>query len=130
METPSDPNPSAFAALSGLAPLRIWDGVTAWAVEGEQGTLALIELAPNSAVPEHSHANEQLGVCVSGSGRFRIGDEEREIGAGDTWRILGGVPHELVTGPQGALMLECFSPARLEWGALERLSGTPAPHWP
>jgi unsaturated pyranuronate lyase len=118
---------SGFSGIDRLDHLRIWDGVTAQAVEGERTTLAIVELEPSSTVPEHRHANEQLGVLVRGSMRFRIADETRELGPGDTWRIPGGVPHEVAAGPQGALAVECFTPARDDWAALERLAGRPAP---
>ena len=78
---------SAFSGIDRLDQIRIWDGVVAQAVEGERTTLSIIELDPGCAVPEHSHDNEQLGVLVSGSMRFRVGDEQRDVGPGDTWRI-------------------------------------------
>jgi quercetin dioxygenase-like cupin family protein len=118
---------SAFGGIDRLDQLRIWDGVTAQAVEGERTTLAVIELEPQSAVPEHSHDNEQLGVLIRGSMRFRVGDEVRELGPGETWRILSHVPHEVTAGPDGALAVECFAPARDDWAGLDRLQGRPAP---
>lgn len=118
---------SAFGGIDRLDQLRIWDGVTAQAVEGERTTLAVIELEPQSAVPEHSHDNEQLGVLIRGSMRFRVGEEVRELGPGGTWRILSHVPHEVTAGPDGALAVECFAPARDDWAGLDRLAGRPAP---
>jgi quercetin dioxygenase-like cupin family protein len=118
---------SAFDGIDQLDHLRIWNGVSAQAVEGERMTLAVIELEPGSAVPEHSHANEQLGVLVRGSMHFRAGEETRELGPGDTWRIRSHVPHEVTAGPDGALAVECFAPARDDWAGLARLEGRPAP---
>src|SRR5689334_395816 len=117
----------AFSGTDRLEHLRIWDGVTAQAVEGERTTLAVVDLAPGAAVPEHRHPNEQLGILVRGSMRFRIGAETRELGPGDTWRILGDVPHEVTAGPDGALAVECFTPARADWAELDRLAGRAAP---
>jgi quercetin dioxygenase-like cupin family protein len=118
---------SAFGGIDRLEHLRIWDGVTAQAVEGERTTLAVVDLEPESSVPEHSHENEQLGVLIRGSMRFRVGDETREVGPGDTWRILGHVPHEVTAGPDGALAIESFTPVRDDWAGLERLDDRPAP---
>jgi len=118
---------SAFGGIDRLEHLRIWDGVTAQAVEGERTTLAVVDLEPGSSVPEHSHENEQLGVLIRGSMRFRVGDETREVGPGDTWRILGHVPHEVTAGPDGALAIESFTPVRDDWAGLERLDDRPAP---
>jgi quercetin dioxygenase-like cupin family protein len=70
---------NAFDGIDGLAHLRIWDGVTAQAVEGERTTLAVVDLEPGSTVPEHRHANEQLGILIRGSMRFQIDGETRDL---------------------------------------------------
>jgi quercetin dioxygenase-like cupin family protein len=120
---------SAFSELGSLERLAIWDGVAARLVLGDRAALAIVELDPGSVVPEHSHENEQIGVCATGSLTFRIGGESRALGPGDTWSIPSGVPHEVRTGPEGAVVIEAFVPARADWSGLERLdSGTP--HWP
>jgi quercetin dioxygenase-like cupin family protein len=120
--------PSPFADLESLGALRIWEGVVGRAVEGERVTLAVIELDPDSLVPEHSHENEQLGVLVSGLLEFRIGDETRRVGPGGTWSIPASVPHEVQAGPEGAVAVEVFVPARSDWAALDRLEARP--RWP
>jgi quercetin dioxygenase-like cupin family protein len=121
---------SPFSGLGDLTALRVWDGVAAWAVEGERTTFAVIELEAGRVVPEHRHDNEQLGVCIAGSLRFRIGDETRDVVPGDTWNIPGGVPHQVDVGPDGALVAECFTPVRADWAGLERLEDHPPPRWP
>lgn len=115
--------------LRDLESLRIWDGVIARAVEGGQLSLAVVELDPGAVVPEHSHANEQLGIVLRGTVRFRLGDEERELGPGGTWRIAPDVPHEVIAGPDGAEVVDVFAPARADWAGLERLEPAP-PRWP
>lgn len=121
---------SAFGQFASLPPQRIWDGVVVRALHGERVTLGLVELAPNSVVPEHSHSNEQMGVLVRGSFmRFRIGGESREVRPGDTWRILGGVSHEVEAGPEGALVVELWSPPRGDWENAERDEPRPT-GWP
>ena len=120
---------SVFADLSSLEPLVIWDGVSGRVVSGERAALVVVELDAGSVVPEHSHDNEQIGVCAKGSLTFRVGDEARELGAGDTWSIPSGVPHEVRTGPDGAIVIEAFVPERAEWSALERREPG-SPRWP
>jgi quercetin dioxygenase-like cupin family protein len=120
---------SAFADLDAIGPIGIWNGVLARTVDGEQCSFGVVELDPNTVVPEHQHPNEQLGVVVSGSVRFRVGDEERELGPGGTWCIPPNVPHEVTTGPNGAVVLDVFSPPRADWAALERSQPTSA-LWP
>lgn len=120
---------SAFADLAELTALRVWDGVYGRVLGGKRVTMAVIELDPSSAVPEHSHEHEQMGVCITGSVTYRVGDEEQELGPGGSWRIPGGMPHEVHTGPEGAVVVETWAPRRDDWAALERLEGQPA-HWP
>ena len=120
---------SAFDDLAGLGPLPIWEGIAARAVAGEQLTLAVVELDPGAIAREHSHANEQLGMVVSGAMTFRIGDETREIGPGATYVIPSNVPHEATAGPDGAVVIDVFAPPRADWNALE--PGEPrSPRWP
>jgi quercetin dioxygenase-like cupin family protein len=101
-----------LADLADLTPIQVWDGVVARRVEGERLTVAVVELAPNALVPEHRHAHEQCGLVIEGEVRFRIADEERLLGPGGTWRILGDTPHEVHAGPEGAVVVDVFSPRR------------------
>lgn len=114
--------------LDELELQQIWGGVAARSVHGERLTLALVELDPNSVVPEHSHDHEQLGIVLRGNVTFRVGDEARELRAGGTWRIPSNVPHEVHTGPEGAVVVDVFAPARDDWRDRERLER--APWWP
>ncbi len=112
---------TAFDDVSTLAPHRIWDGVVGRVVHGDQITFGLIELEAGSVVPEHSHVNEQIGLLLGGSLTFRIGGEERALSPGEMWRILAHTPHDVRAGPDGAVLVEAFSPARDDWAGLERL---------
>ncbi len=107
---------SAFSHLPDAEPMQIWEGVVGRVVEGERVTMALIELAAGCVIPEHRHHNEQLGVCIAGSLRFRIGDETRDVGPGDGWRILGDIPHQVETGPDGAVGAGVVRPCALRLG--------------
>jgi unsaturated pyranuronate lyase len=80
-------------------------------------------------VAEHAHENEQIGVLAAGSMRLRVAAEQRELEAGGTWRIPPNVPHQVTAGPDGAVVIEVFAPARLDWDALERETAS-APAWP
>ena len=88
-------------------------------VDGERLSLGIVELDPNAVVPEHAHDNEQLGMVLSGSLVFRIGDESRELGPGGTWSIGSDVPHEVVAGADGAVVVDVFAPPRTDWAGLE-----------
>lgn len=131
MDQPRRSPPEHEGALGDLAELRpqaIWEGVVVRAVHGEDITLGLVELDPLSVVPEHDHANEQLGIVLEGSLTFRVGDEERELGPGGTWRIESHTPHEVHAGPEGAVVIDVFAPPRRDWQAAESLDRDP--RWP
>ena len=106
---------SNLVDLADTVPIQVWEGVVARRVQGEKLTLAVVELAPDAVVPEHRHANEQCGLVIEGEVKFRIADEERVLGPGGTWRILGDVPHSVLTGPGGAVVIDVFAPARDDW---------------
>jgi quercetin dioxygenase-like cupin family protein len=117
--------------LADFPLLEIWgDTVKARRVEGEHITLAVVELAPNAVVPEHRHANEQLGMVITGQMHFTVEGESRTLGPGGTWRILGDRPHDVVAGPEGAVVIDVFSPIRDDWNDRAIAPGNPAPRWP
>ena len=122
-----------LADLADLDAIQVWDGVVARRVEGDRLTVAVVELAPDATVPEHRHPHEQCGLVIEGEVRFRIGDEERVLGPGGTWRILGDVPHAVVAGPEGAVVIDTFSPRRDDWADRPPAGSDDAPSplvWP
>jgi quercetin dioxygenase-like cupin family protein len=116
---------SHFSDADELEILQIWPGVTARAVAGAEATFSWIELEPGADVPEHRHPNEQTGVLLRGSLRFRIGDETKELAPGAMWVIPADVAHQVTAGPEGAALAELFAPPRSDWAALERLPAAP-----
>jgi quercetin dioxygenase-like cupin family protein len=110
--------------------IDVWgETVRARRIEGERMTLALVELAPDSTVPGHRHENEQLGMVISGSVTFTIGDETRQLGPGGAWRIPSDTPHQVSVGPDGAVVIDIFAPTRTDWDALPSQPASP-PIWP
>jgi quercetin dioxygenase-like cupin family protein len=120
---------SAFDDVAKIGPQVIWNGVVVRAVHGERLTFGVVELAPNAVVPEHQHDNEQLGLVLQGSLTFRVGDESRELGPGGTWTIPSDTPHEVSAGPEGAVVIDFFAPARTDWDEIEAQAPSP-PRWP
>ena len=114
--------------LAEIEPIRVFDGVVVRRVEGERTTLAIVELDPDAIVPEHTHAAEQNGIVIRGRMTFRVGDSERTFGPGGTWRIRGGISHRAQAGPEGAVVIDVFSPIRADWEDRERLQRPP--RWP
>ena len=118
-----------FHDLKELPVIQVWATVAARAVHGERQSLAVVELDPRAVVPEHRHENEQLGIVISGSLEFRIEDETRALGPGETWTIPSNVPHEVTAGPEGAVVIDVFAPVRGDWEELEK-SPPRGPRWP
>lgn len=71
-------------------------------------------LEQGSVLPLHSHPHEQTGYLVKGHIRLRIGEQEHDVRAGDSWCIPGGVSH----GAQileDSIAVEVFSPVREDY---------------
>ncbi|MEM7172189.1 MAG: cupin domain-containing protein [Pseudomonadota bacterium] len=79
---------------------------------GEQSMLSVLTLAPGAQGDHHSHPEEQWGVLLEGSGTRFQGGEAFPVKAGDFWRTPGNIPHGFKAGPDGARVLDIFSPPR------------------
>jgi quercetin dioxygenase-like cupin family protein len=121
---------SYLVDIGDIESVDVWGPtVQARMLRGENASLAVVELAPNATVPGHRHAHEQLGICLQGSITFTVDGETRELGPGGTWRIPSDLPHDAVAGPDGAVVIDIFSPVRTDWSGLPR-SAPGAGRWP
>ena len=75
----------------------------------------MVTLAPNAQGTLHHHPEEQWGVLLDGSAIRVQGGEEIAVRKGDFWRTPGNVPHTMRAGPDGARVLDIFSPPRPEY---------------
>jgi quercetin dioxygenase-like cupin family protein len=116
---------SAFSNVNEAEVLKIWDGVLGRAAIGKEAALVHVSLDPDTVVPEHRHPHEQTGILLRGAVRFTVGGETRELRPGDMWVIPGDTPHDVVAGPDGAVLVELFAPPREDWAGLERLPASP-----
>lgn len=90
-------------------------GITTRIFPGDQAMLSVVRLAPHAEGKLHHHPEEQWGVMLEGSG-LRIQDgQDHPVRKGDFWRTPGNVPHSLRAGPEGAVVLDVFSPPREEY---------------
>ena len=90
-------------------------GVTTRIFAGEQAMLSIVSIAPNAMGTLHHHPEEQWGVLLEGSAVRFQGGEEIAVKKGDFWRTPGHVPHTMKAGPDGARVLDIFSPPRPEY---------------
>ena len=120
---------SKFETLSATRPYLIFKGAVARAVNGERAMLAVIDLDPETEIPEHHHENEQIGLVLKGHVTMVIGGEAREFGAGGAYVIPSNVPHSATTASDGATVIDMFAPVRADWASVPR--GEPGPgRWP
>ena len=83
-------------------------------VHTEKMTVARLLFAAGALVPRHEHESEQVVTVISGRLRFVVGDEQLELGAGETIALPASVPHE-VEALEDSVVLDAFAPRREDW---------------
>jgi mannose-6-phosphate isomerase-like protein (cupin superfamily) len=103
-----------LSKLDELEPFTTLDGSTIREIAGPAWTPARNQSLAEATVPAgrrtiaHYHrTTEELYFFTAGSGRMTLGDEEREVTAGDCVVIPPGKVHELVNTGAGPLVLLC-----------------------
>ena len=91
------------------------DGISTRIFCGEEAMLSVVTIEPNAKGEIHSHPQEQWGFLIEGSGIRIQGGEKIVIKKGDFWQTPGGVDHGIIGGPNGAKVLDVFSPPRDEY---------------
>jgi len=83
-------------------------------VFGERTLMVEFLLKSGHTLPDHAHPYEQTGYLVSGHILLRIGEENHETHAGDSWCIPVNVVHGARV-IEDAVAVEIFSPARQDY---------------
>jgi mannose-6-phosphate isomerase-like protein (cupin superfamily) len=105
--------------LADLPAFTTLDGSTIREIAGPAWTpvrnqsLAEATVPPGAATIAHLHREaEELYFFTAGRGRLRVGDEERDVSAGDCAVIPPGTVHKLWnTGSDPLVLLCCCAPA-------------------
>jgi mannose-6-phosphate isomerase-like protein (cupin superfamily) len=108
-----------LSKLDDLASFTTLDGSTIREIAGPAWTPARNQSLAEATVPvggrtvAHYHrTTEELYFFSAGSGRMTLGDDEREVTAGDCVVIPPGQVHQLVnTGDEPLVLLCCCAPA-------------------
>jgi unsaturated pyranuronate lyase len=104
-----------FVNFDDLREFELAAGVTGRPLFGEGAMLNLIEFAPGSTVPQHSHEHEQLGLVLRGTQVLIVNGKEHAMGPMQGYVLPGGTEHAAYCGPEGALVLDVFRPVREDY---------------
>ena len=104
-----------FVHFPDVKAFELAAGVSGRPLFGEGAMLNLIEFEPGAVVPLHSHPHEQLGLVLRGMQALVVDDVPHELGPMEGYVLPGGVEHSAYCGPEGALVLDVFSPVREDY---------------
>jgi unsaturated pyranuronate lyase len=93
---------------------QLTPSISRQAVHGETMTIARFRLSKGTHVEQHAHPNEQVATVLSGRMRFLLGDEQHEVGAGESIVLPPNVPHAADV-LEDSDVLDAFSPVRDDW---------------
>ena len=110
--------PGQVYVSSDLPAISFAEGVTARLAWGKGALLEQIELAPNADYHDHNVLGEVITVVERGSVTFTGKDGVLTLHADEFIYLTAGMRRVLKAGPQGATLLEIFSPVRRDHLAL------------
>ncbi len=110
MEIANLADAEAFTTLDGSTIRELAGRVT---LPARNQSLAEATVPAGASTIAHYHrTSEELYFFTGGTGRLRIGDEERDVGPGDCAVIPPGAEHKLWnTGDEPLTLLCCCAPA-------------------
>ena len=90
--------------------------------DGERMTLVRIYAQPGAVFPDHSHPNEQIGICIEGGGVLTSGGKSLDMKPGSAWSIPAGEVHNFVSMEgQTTIIYEVWSPPREDYRKLANI---------
>ena len=105
---------SPFGTFNGREPYPMFAGVGLRAIAGDQVFLGRVTYDSGTTVARHSHEQtEQVMLILDGSVTMTIGEESREMRAGDVCVVNRGVEHELHSSG-GVTFIEALGPVPLD----------------
>ena len=91
------------------------EGITTRVFPGDHAMLSIVRIEPNAMGTIHSHPQEQWGIMLEGSATRIQNGEKIHVQKGDFWRSPGSIEHGVIGGPDGAVIIDIFSPPRSEY---------------
>ncbi len=104
-----------FVDLASIPPLQILPGCRIRTPYGRNVMLSYLEMDEGAVVPLHSHPHEQLGIVLRGIQVLVVDGVEHALGPMEGYVLPGGVEHSAYCGPEGALVLDVFTPVREDY---------------
>ncbi len=98
--------------IAELSEKEPFSGVRFRVIPGQHMTVSVVELAPGATVPEHAHPQEQVSTVLEGEMSLTLEGKTYTLRPGMVAVIPPQVPHAAQAGPQGARVMDVFSPPR------------------
>jgi quercetin dioxygenase-like cupin family protein len=106
----------SFCWPCGNLPTKsIAPGISAKVVWGDRMMLLMVTMEPGAVMPSHHHPHEQMGLLVEGSMELAISDEICPLSGKAMYLVPAMAMHASKAGPNGAVVIEAFSPPREEY---------------
>lgn len=96
-----------------------YPGVARRTLDGEGATLTRYDFEPGARFPVHRHSQEQITLVLEGSVHMALGDDSRDLAAGDWSVVPGEVEHGIEAGSKGARIAAIVVPRRSGMDAYE-----------
>jgi mannose-6-phosphate isomerase-like protein (cupin superfamily) len=117
---------------AGLRAGRWKDLLTLSGAGSREFLFGLAELDAGQRAPLHTHRHAKIDYVLAGRGRYRVGPEAVELGAGACVYLPGGLPHAVeALGPEPFRYAYTYACERLghgvEWLAADETAASQAP---
>jgi quercetin dioxygenase-like cupin family protein len=109
---PSDAPGRFLRMAEDVDPLELIPGLRFQPVTTDSVMTNLVTFAPDTEAATHHHAEQQIAIMISGELTFTVGTETRVMTPGDLVVIPPHVPHGGVSGPEGCVVIDVFTPPR------------------
>lgn len=91
------------------------EGVTMSLLPGARMLANWVRIEPRAEVANHRHPHEQVGLVIEGEIMMTIDGETQRLTPGHCYCIAGDIEHGAVGGPDGAVVVDIFSPPRADY---------------
>ncbi len=101
----------ALFDLTKKEPTELVPGISARFVHSKTMTLAYVNIAAGSAMPNHSHPHEQILSVIEGELELTVNGETQTLTKGQLYVLGSNVPHS-VKALTDCMVIDTFHPVR------------------